>query len=65
MVIFWGYKYVLSLSDSNKFLTLATTISSFMWFKGIKMKYNATINIIVSKTFRMLLIHANSNLILQ
>lgn len=52
----WGF-----VSDSNKILALSTALCSFMWVKGIKIKYNKFINAIASSTFAVLLIHANSN----
>lgn len=48
------------ISDSNKILALAAGISSFMWFKNIKIPYSRLINAIGATTFGVLLIHANS-----
>ena len=56
------YKYV---SDSNKFLAVATGVALFMTFKTFKMKYNKWINTIAACTFGVLLIHANSDTMRQ
>lgn len=56
------YKYV---SDSNKFLDVATGVALFMTFKNFKMKYNKWINTIAASTFGVLLIHANSDTMRQ
>ena len=56
------YKYV---SDSNKFLSVATGVALFMTFKNFKMKYNKWINTIAASTFGVLLIHANSDTMRQ
>lgn len=53
------------LSDSNKFLALLTALTSFMWFKDLKLKYIPFINIIGATTFGILLIHANSDVMRQ
>ncbi len=49
------------IEDSNKLFALAIGISSFMWFKGLKIPYSRAINTIGATTFGVLLIHANSN----
>lgn len=54
------YKFMV---DSNAPLALATAISSFMFFKNLKIKHNAVINSIGSTTFGILLIHSNCNAI--
>ena len=43
--------------DSNKIL--AVSVSAFLWFKNLQIKYNKWINIIGGATFGVLLIHAN------
>lgn len=53
------------VSDSNKILAMAVAFSAFMWFKGIKLKYNPIINALGGATFGVLLIHANSNAMRQ
>lgn len=60
-----GNKAYLFVSDSNKILALATSITSFMWFNGIKMKYYPWINALGATTFGVLLIHANSDTMLH
>lgn len=50
----WPYYLVY---DSNKLLALAVSISSFLFFKNIKMRYSRIINAIGSTTFGILLIH--------
>ena len=47
--------------DAHKILAVATSISLFMLFKNINLKYNKFINTIASTTFGVLLIHANSD----
>ena len=47
------------VSDSNTFLALMTGVSSFLFFKNLKMNYSAFINAVASTTFGVLLIHAN------
>ena len=53
------------VSDSNKILALATSVSAFLFFKNIKIGYSKIINTIASSTFGVLLIHANSNTMRQ
>lgn len=53
------------IHDSNKFLSLAIAVSSFMWFKNIKLKNHPWINTIAATTFGVLLIHANSDTMRQ
>jgi len=48
------------LCDCNKFFAVVVAVSSFLWFKNIKIKYNKVINAIGAGTFGVLLIHANS-----
>lgn len=48
------------VSDSNAIFALIVSISSFMWFKDIKIPYNKYINTISSTVFGVLLIHDNS-----
>ena len=56
------YRYV---ADSNVLFAVTTAVTSFMFFKGLKMKYYKWINVIASTTFGVLLIHANSNTMRQ
>lgn len=49
------------VSDSNKILALTTSVSSFMFFKNIRIEYNSFINTVAASTFGVLLIHANSD----
>lgn len=53
------------ISDSNKLLALAIGVSSFMWFKDIKIPYSRLINTVGATTFGVLLIHANSDAMRQ
>lgn len=55
-----GYSYLL-LQDSNAFLALTNGVTSFMWFKSMKIPTNKFINTIAASTFGVLLIHANSD----
>lgn len=73
LAMFYAYHYEIVntffpyyfIADSNKFLALSTAITSFMWFKDIKMKYYPWINAIGATTFGVLLIHANSDAMRQ
>lgn len=56
------FRYV---ADSNVIFAVTTSITAFMFFKGIKMKYNRWINTIAASTFGVLLIHANSDTMRQ
>jgi len=49
------------VSDSNKILALLTALSTFMFFKNLKISYSKVINTIAASTFGVLLIHAHSN----
>lgn len=49
------------VTDSNTFLAVVTSISAFMYFKDLKMKYHKWINTIAASTFGVLMIHANSD----
>ena len=41
------------------------SVSAFLFFKNIKLKYNGIINTIAASTFGVLLIHAHSDLMRQ
>lgn len=56
------YRYI---SDCNELLPTITAISSFMYFKDIKIPQSKWINIVGGSTFGVLLIHANSNTMRQ
>ena len=49
------------VSDSYKLLAVALSISSFLFFKNLKLKYNPLINAMGASTFGVLLIHANGD----
>lgn len=53
------------VDDSNKFLSLAIAVSSFMYFKDLKIPHSRFINAIGGATFGVLLIHANSDAMRQ
>ncbi len=53
------------VSDSNTLLAFLTGISSFMFFKNLKLKPSRLINTVSSTTFGILLIHANSDTMRQ
>ena len=53
------------ISDSNKLLSIAIALCSFMYFKGITFRYSKIINLIGASTFGVLLIHANSDAMRQ
>lgn len=48
------------VSDSDKPLALLVAVSSFMWFKNIKIGYSKIINILGGASFGVLLIHSGS-----
>lgn len=58
------YSYML-VQDSNAFLALTNGITSFMWFKSMKIRNSKFINTIAASAFGVLLIHANSNAMRQ
>lgn len=49
------------MTDSNKPFPLLIGISSFLFFKGIKIPQSRLINTVAASTFGVLLIHANSD----
>lgn len=53
------------VSDSNAILALLTALSSFMYFKDLKIRQNKYINTIATSCFGVLLIHANSDAMRQ
>ena len=53
------------VTDSNTILAVLTGVSSFIFFKQIKMKNSKFINKISATTFGILLIHANSDTMRQ
>lgn len=57
-----GYFFV---SDCNKIFPVVIALCSFLWFKNMNIRYSIFINAFGSGTFGVLLIHANSNAMLQ
>lgn len=58
----FGFQYAhFFVSDSNKFLAVIVSISSFLLFKGLPPPHTKVINPIGASTFGVLLIHANSD----
>ena len=53
------------VSDSNAIFAVAISISSFMFFKNLKIKHSKIINLMGASTFGVLLIHANSDAMRQ
>lgn len=53
------------VEDSNAFLALTNGITSFMWFKSMKIRNSKFINTIAASAFGVLLIHANSDTMRQ
>lgn len=49
------------VSDSNAIFALLISVSSFLFFKNLRIPQSKIINAIASTTFGILLIHANSN----
>lgn len=58
----WEYRFI---ADSNAILALTNGITSFMWFKNLKIKNSKIINTIAASSFGVLLIHANSGIMRQ
>ncbi len=71
MIIWWKGKtgsdisIYYFVSDSNKIFAVALAVSSFLYFKNLKMKNNRIINMIAASCFGVLCIHANSNAMRQ
>lgn len=57
----FGHGSYFLLSDANKVLAVMTSISSFLFFKNLKIRQSKVINAISASTFGVLLIHANSD----
>lgn len=57
--------YYYFVVDSNKLLAIAVSVSTFLVFKNLKMKYNPIINKVAASTFGVLLIHASSDVMRQ
>ena len=53
------------MSDCNKFFAVTVAVCSFLWFKNLNIKYSKVINAFGAATFGVLLIHANSNAMIQ
>lgn len=53
------------VSDSNHILAILTAVTSFMYFKNLKIGYSKIINTIATTTFGILLIHANGKTMRQ
>lgn len=53
------------VSDSNAILALLVGVTTFMFFKNLRMPQSKFINAIASTTFGVLLIHANSDAMRQ
>ncbi len=53
------------IADSNKFLSVAIAVASFMYFKDLKIPHSRIINVLGGATFGVLLIHANSDMMRQ
>ena len=49
------------VTDSNTFLAVCIGVSSFLFFKNLKIKQSRVINTFAASTFGVLLIHANSD----
>jgi len=53
------------VSDSNKVFAVSTGVTSFLFFRNLKIKNSKVINSIAASTFGVLLIHANSSTMRQ
>ena len=52
-------------SSANSTLAMGISISTFVWFKGLKLRYNRLINLIAASAFGVLLIHSGSSSIIE
>lgn len=59
-----GISYFL-MRDSNAILALTNGITSFMWFKNLRIKNSKIINTIAASSFGVFLIHTNSETMRQ
>ena len=57
-----GYYLV---SDCNKILALSVAVSSFLWFKNLRVPQSRAINAIGASTFGVLLIHSNAGCMMK
>lgn len=53
------------VSDSNHIMAILTAVTSFMFFKNLKIGYCKVVNTIAATTFGVLLIHASSDTMCQ
>lgn len=53
--------YYYFVNDSNKIFALAPALTTFMFFKNLKLRYSKIINCVAASTFGVLMIHANSD----
>lgn len=63
--IFKGRGMYFFVADSNKFLAVVVSFSTFLLFKNIKLPNSRIINYISASTFAVLLIHANCDTMRQ
>lgn len=56
--VYYTYHFVYGV---NKIMAVSTSVTAFLFFKNIKMKYNAVINRIATSVFGVLMIHSNSD----
>ena len=59
---FAGHYFV---SDSNKIFAVSVAVTSFLWFKNLKVPQSKIINAIGASTFGVLLIHSNSGYMMK
>jgi hypothetical protein len=57
--------YYFFVADSNKILAVSTSVSAFLFFRNLKLKYIPVINTVAASTFGVLMIHANSDAMRQ
>ena len=60
-LLFGGSSGQFFVYDCNKVFAVSIAVTSFIWFKNIKLPYNRFINIVGGSTFGVFLIHTNSN----
>ena len=65
LTCFDGYNVYFYVADSNKLLAVSVAVSTFLFFKNLKLPYNPVINYFGQSIFGVLLIHANNIFMIQ
>lgn len=65
MQVFFKKEAYYFVSNSHRIFAVLVAVSSFLWFKNLKIKYSAVINTIGASMFGVFLIHDNSDAMRQ